>query len=78
MATEKRPSHDMPEAKQVESLSEEHGAPHGAEEAADLEKSPGGVRRGADYSGAVEKTDPKEIALVRKLDQSVSPVVLGI
>ena len=31
--------------------------------------------KGADYSGAVEKTDPKEINLVRKLDWRIMPLL---
>jgi hypothetical protein len=30
---------------------------------------------GADYSGAVAKTDPEEIALVRKLDTRIMPAL---
>jgi hypothetical protein len=30
---------------------------------------------GADYSGAVAKTDPAEIALVRKLDMRIMPAL---
>ena len=30
---------------------------------------------GADYSGAVAKTDPAEIALVRKLDYRIMPAL---
>ena len=30
---------------------------------------------GADYSGAVAKTDPEEIALVRKLDCRIMPAL---
>jgi hypothetical protein len=30
---------------------------------------------GADYSGAVAKTDPEEIALVRKLDMRIMPAL---
>lgn len=59
---EKRFSSDMPEVKQVESL-----------QYADLEKSP--TASGGDYSGAVKKTDPKEIALVRKLDFRIMPIL---
>ena len=29
----------------------------------------------ADYAGAVEKSDPKEIALVRKLDMRIMPTL---
>lgn len=30
---------------------------------------------GADYSGAVKKTDPEEIKLVRKLDYRIMPIL---
>ena len=30
-----------------------------------------------DYSGATKKTDPKEIALVRKLDRWIMPTLWG-
>lgn len=30
---------------------------------------------GADYSGAIAKTDPAEIALVRKLDMRIMPAL---
>jgi hypothetical protein len=36
------------------------------------EESP---QRRADYSGASEKTDPEEIALVRKLDWRIMPTL---
>lgn len=39
----------------------------------DLKSS--GVVEGADYSGAVAKTDPAEIALVRKLDYRIMPAL---
>jgi hypothetical protein len=35
----------------------------------------GGPVEGADYSGAVSKTDPEEIALVRKLDFRIMPAL---
>ena len=31
-----------------------------------------------DYSGAHEKTDPREIALVKKLDRWIMPMVRGM
>jgi hypothetical protein len=34
-----------------------------------------GPAAGADYSGAVAKTDPAEIALVRKLDYRIMPAL---
>jgi hypothetical protein len=34
-----------------------------------------GLVTGGDYSGAVAKTDPAEIALVRKLDMRVMPAL---
>jgi hypothetical protein len=34
-----------------------------------------GPVEGADYSGAVAKTDPAEIALVRKLDYRIMPAL---
>lgn len=34
-----------------------------------------GVRAGADYSGAVQKTSPEEIKLVRKLDWRIMPTL---
>lgn len=34
-----------------------------------------GVRDGADYSGAVAKTSPEEIKLVRKLDWRIMPTL---
>jgi hypothetical protein len=34
-----------------------------------------GARQDADYSGAVEKSDPVEIALVRKLDWRIMPTL---
>lgn len=34
-----------------------------------------GVREGADYSGAVKKTSPEEIKLVRKLDWRIMPTL---
>jgi len=40
------------------------------EETADLS-----AREGADYSGAVEKTDPAEIRLVKKLDWRIMPTL---
>ncbi|SPO07419.1 related to putative tartrate transporter [Cephalotrichum gorgonifer] len=40
---------------------------------ADDEK--GGVREGADYSGAVKKSSPEEIKLVRKLDFRIMPTL---
>ncbi|CRK22954.1 hypothetical protein BN1708_013559 [Verticillium longisporum] len=33
------------------------------------------AREGADYSGAVKKTSPEEIALVRKLDWHIMPTL---
>ena len=30
---------------------------------------------GADYTGAIAKTDPEEIALVRKLDRRIMPAL---
>ena len=33
---------------------------------------------GGDYSGAVAKSDPKEIALVRKLDMRIMPALFAI
>lgn len=38
------------------------------EEKAELEHGKGGVLERADYTGAEAKTDPAEIALVRKID----------
>lgn len=55
MSSEKRQSHDMPELHQVESLAENGSI---AIKESDLEKPPA---PGADYSGAIKKTDPKEI-----------------
>ena len=40
----------------------------------DTEKN-GVLREGADYSGAVKKTSPEEIALVRKLDLRIMPTL---
>jgi len=34
-----------------------------------------GVEKAGDYSGAVSKTDPREIALVRKLDWRLMPTL---
>lgn len=35
----------------------------------------GMLQEGADYSGAVKKTSPEEIALVRKLDWRIMPTL---
>lgn len=43
----------------------------------DLEVAGKGDQAG-DYSGAVEKTDPAEIALVRKLDKRIMPTLWGM
>jgi hypothetical protein len=51
-----------PMTQMVDTLSEK-GSKH------DVESS------GADYSGAVAKTDPKEIALVKKLDWRIMPLL---
>lgn len=40
-----------------------------------FDKEAGVAREGADYSGAVEKTSPEEIALVRKLDFRIMPTL---
>lgn len=37
----------------------------------------GSVTQGGDYSGAAAKTDPAEIALVRKLDRMIMVKLLG-
>lgn len=37
-----------------------------------------GPPAGADYTGAVAKTDPAEIALVRKLDMRVMPALFAM
>lgn len=37
-----------------------------------------GTPEGADYTGAVAKTDPAEIALVRKLDMRVMPALFAM
>ena len=34
--------------------------------------------QGGDYSGAAEKTDPKEIALVKKLDYRIMPTLFAM
>lgn len=52
----------MPFVEQVES--------HTFRDLKDVEKNPG-----ADYSGAVAKSDPKEIALVKKLDRRIMPIL---
>ncbi|EMR67216.1 putative vitamin h transporter protein [Eutypa lata UCREL1] len=59
----------MPELHQVESLAENGSI---AIKESDLEKS---AAPGADYSGAIKKTDPKEIALVKKLDFRIMPIL---
>jgi hypothetical protein len=61
---------------------------HNPSEMHDLESKPGvdcieelksgnekPPKAGADYSGAVRKTDAKEIALVRKLDWRIMPIL---
>ncbi len=53
----------MPDLKHIVSSPDIDG--NNAIKGSDLEKS---LAPGADYSGAVKKTDPKGIALVRKLD----------
>ncbi|KAK7732593.1 hypothetical protein SLS63_004848 [Diaporthe eres] len=64
MASGKQPQHDL-ESKPDENFIEVSG---------DDEKG-GGPQPGADYSGAVKKTSPEEIALVRKLDMRIMPTL---
>lgn len=64
MASVKQQHHDL-ESKPDDNFIEVSG---------DDEK--GGVTQpGADYSGAVKKTSPEEIALVRKLDLRIMPTL---
>lgn len=65
MASEKHARPD-PEAKPNDDLVETPTV-----ESGDLK----GVREGADYSGAVQKTSPEEIKLVRKLDLRIMPTL---
>lgn len=53
-------------AAEVEAGYDDKHSEHG-----DLEKPAAAVEGGGDYSGAAKKSDPAEIALVRKLDRMI-------
>ena len=67
MSTEKQEASDK-------AVSEQHESVQGPGEAAikdmEIEKS-----HEVDYSGAAKKTDPKELALVKKLDYRIMPIL---
>jgi hypothetical protein len=64
MATEKQPPHDPENGSNLKYLETVETADEKHVE-----------REGADYSGAVKKTSPEEIALVRKLDFRIMPTL---
>lgn len=64
-STEKSAKANLPEAEMVESLNDSKEITD-----SDVERN-----AAADYSGAVKKTDPKEIALVKKLDYRIMPIL---
>lgn len=64
MASGKQPQYDL-ESKPDDNFIEVSG---------DDEKGDG-PQPGADYSGAVKKTSPEEIALVQKLDMRIMPTL---
>jgi len=47
----------------------------GVMEVEDVAPSEKGIVTGGDYSGAVAKSDPREIALVKKLDYRIMPTL---